>query len=159
LERSSARVSLPKIDRSSRDILQVGQALQGIRRFVANLEFLRCPLGTAERLVCSELVINGGSSEMRSKLLFVTLTATSILAVPVGVYAQGQTDSTGKAMGSRHVTNANRHVTHSTSHKMRSGTVGANMGTHRAKRATPSSTQGDVGPSGNNNGTVTSPTR
>src|SRR5438270_1906255 len=75
--------------------------------------------------------INGGSSAMRSKLLFVTLTATSVLAVPVAAYAQGQTDSQGNAMGSQHVKKANRHVTHSTSHQMHSGTVGANMGTHR----------------------------
>jgi hypothetical protein len=98
---------------------------------------------------------------MRSKILFVTLTATAMLAVPVAAFAQGQTDSTGKSMGSQHVTNTNRHVTHSTQHKMHSGsgTVGANMGTHRAKRPTPGSTQGDVGPGGANNGTLTTPTR
>src|SRR4051794_15340397 len=98
-------------------------------------------------------------NQMRSKLLFVTLTATSILAVPVAAVAQGQTDSTGKAMGSRHVTQSNQHVTHATQHKAHSGTVGANTGTHRTKHPTPSSTQGDVGPGGNNNGTLTSPTR
>jgi hypothetical protein len=98
---------------------------------------------------------------MRSKIFFVTLTAASMLAVPVAAFAQGQTDSKGNAMGSRHVTNANRHVTHNTRHKMHSssGTVGANMGTHRAKHPTPSSTQGDVGPGGTNNGTLTTPTR
>jgi hypothetical protein len=98
---------------------------------------------------------------MRSTILLVALTATSMLAVPVSAFAQGQTDSTGNATSSRHVTNANRHVTHSTHHKMHSGsgTVGANMGTHRAKHPTPGSTQGDVGPGGTNNGTLTTPTR
>jgi hypothetical protein len=98
---------------------------------------------------------------MRSKILLVALTATSMLAVPVAAFAQAQTDSTGTATGSRHVTNANRHVIHSTQHKMHScsGTVGANMGTRRAKHPTPASTQGDVGPGGTNNGTLTTPTR
>jgi hypothetical protein len=91
---------------------------------------------------------------MRSKLLFVTLTATTMLAVPVACYAQGQTDSRGNAMGSRQVNNG-MHM----KKKMHTGTVGANMGTRRARHQTPSSTQGDVGPGGNNNGTLTTPTR
>jgi uncharacterized low-complexity protein len=91
---------------------------------------------------------------MRSKALFVTLTATSLLAVPVSAFAQGQTDSKGNAMGSRHVTHSTHHQMHSGS-----GTVGANMGAHRAKHPTPSSTQGDVGPGGTNNGTLTAPLR
>jgi hypothetical protein len=98
---------------------------------------------------------------MRSKLLFVTLTAASILAVPVATFAQGQSDSTGNAMGSRHVNHSPSKMHSSKMHtgKTHTGTVGANMGNHRAKHSSPSSTQGDVGPGGNNNGTLTSPTR
>jgi hypothetical protein len=92
---------------------------------------------------------------MRSRLLFVTLTA-SILAVPVAAYAQGQTDAGGSAMGSRHVSNSMKKMHTGRKH---TGTVGANTGTHRAKHPTPGSTQGDVGPGGNNNGTQTSPTK
>jgi hypothetical protein len=91
---------------------------------------------------------------MRPKLLFVTLTATSMLAVPFAAYAQGQTDSRGNAMGSQHVGDGMK-----MKKKTHTGTVGANTGTRPARHPTPSSTQGDVGPSGNNNGTLTRPTR
>jgi hypothetical protein len=89
---------------------------------------------------------------MRSKL-FAVLTAASILAIPAAAFAQGQTDSMGNANGSRHVGNGMKNS------KMHSGTVGSNMRTNGANHPTPSSTQGDVGPGGNNNGTLTAPTR
>jgi hypothetical protein len=67
---------------------------------------------------------------MRSKLLFAALTATSMLAVPVTAFAQGFIYG---GMGYEPY-----------------GPVGA-------RHPTPSSTQGDVGPEGNNNGTLTPP--
>jgi uncharacterized low-complexity protein len=126
-------------------------------RFVVRFgTFFVAACGTGEKLICSESTFQRREAKMRSKLLFVTLAATSILAVPVAAYAQGQTDSSGNAMGSRHVSHGTKKIHTS---KMHTGTVGANMGAHRAKHSTPSSTQGDVGPGGNNNGTVTSPTK
>ena len=91
---------------------------------------------------------------MRSKLLLAALTATCIAAVPVAASAQSQTDARGNAMGSQHVGNGPKRTTAPGTH---SGTVGSNMRANGANHPTPSSTQGDVGPGGNNNGTLTRP--
>jgi hypothetical protein len=91
---------------------------------------------------------------MRFRILSAALTATCVAAVPALAVAQGQTDSTGSAMGSRHVGNGAKRTT---APGMHTGTVGSNMRANGANHPTPSSTQGDVGPGGNNNGTLTKP--
>jgi hypothetical protein len=90
---------------------------------------------------------------MPTKLLLVSLAAVSILAAPIAAFAQS-TDANGRAMGSERVGNGKARMT-------TQGTVGAGTGmrANGTNHPTPSSTQGDVGPDGNNNGTLTPPAR
>lgn len=82
--------------------------------------------------------------------------AAALLATTLAAAAQSQTDTRGNAMGSERV---------GTGAPMQNGTMapgtttGAAGSMNGANHPTPSSTQGDVGPGGNNNGTRTPPAR
>ena len=90
---------------------------------------------------------------MRYHIRYAAIVAASLLASTLAASAQGQTDKSGKAMGSEKVGNG------SPTTKTPGQTSGSNMGANGANHPTPSSTQGDVGPAGNNNGTRTSPSK
>jgi hypothetical protein len=89
---------------------------------------------------------------MHSRIKMVAAVAASLLATTMVASAQSQTDSRGNAMGSERVGNG---VPTTRTPGVPVGTVGANGANH----PTPSSSQGDVGPEGNNNGTRTPPSR
>lgn len=76
--------------------------------------------------------------------------AAALLATTFAASAQGQTDSRGNAMGSQNVGNGTPRTVAPGATTGMGGT-----GMNGANHPTPSSTQGDVGPRGNNNGTLT----
>ena len=84
------------------------------------------------------------------------IAAAALIATTFGAAAQGQTDRNGNAMGSQHVGNG----APTTKTPGMSGTTGMNRsgggttGMNGANHPTPSSTQGDTGPGGNNTGTL-----
>ncbi|WP_022723089.1 hypothetical protein [Rhodopseudomonas sp. B29] len=84
------------------------------------------------------------------------IAAAALIATTFGAAAQAQTDRNGNAMGSQHVGNG----APSTMSPGKSGATGMNRGSgvttgmNGANHPTPSSTQGDTGPGGNNNGTL-----
>ncbi|MCG6206569.1 hypothetical protein LPW26_18120 [Rhodopseudomonas sp. HC1] len=87
----------------------------------------------------------------------MTKIAGAAAAALLAAAAQGQTDTRGNAMGSQNVGNGG----------MQRGTMAPALGTTTGAAGSmngenhpmPSSTQGDVGPGGNNNGTLTGPAR
>lgn len=93
---------------------------------------------------------------MQLRFALTVLAATCITAGAGAASAQSQTDTKGNAMGSQHVGNGPKGMT---TPGMPSGTVGSNVRANGTNHPTPSSTQGDVGPGGNNNGTLTTPRR
>jgi hypothetical protein len=84
------------------------------------------------------------------------IAAATVLATTLAASAQGSTDSRGNAMGSQYV-GEGRPVERGV--VVAPGvTTGAGYGAwNGANHPTPSSTQGDVGPQGNNNGTQSGP--
>ncbi|HEY0329197.1 MAG TPA: hypothetical protein VGC77_08850 [Rhodopseudomonas sp.] len=85
---------------------------------------------------------------MKLKINLAMIAGAALLATTMGASAQSQTDSNGNAMGSQNVGNG----VHKSTGGMHKGTVGSsNMG--RSNIQPPASSQGDVGPAGNNNGT------
>ncbi|KPF89440.1 hypothetical protein IP86_27405 [Rhodopseudomonas sp. AAP120] len=84
--------------------------------------------------------------------------AAALLATTLAASAQGQTDTRGNAMGSQHVGNGGS-MERGTMAPAPGTTTGAAGSMNGANHPTPSSTQGDVGPGGNNNGTRTGPAR
>ncbi|MFL9501141.1 hypothetical protein KQX63_22815 [Rhodopseudomonas palustris] len=89
---------------------------------------------------------------MTSRLTRLTgVAAAALLATTMAAAAQSQTDSRGNAMGSQNVGNGAPH----TGTMAPSTTTGmGGKGINGANHPTPSSTQGDTGPRGNNNGTI-----
>ncbi|RJF74755.1 hypothetical protein [Rhodopseudomonas palustris] len=83
--------------------------------------------------------------------------AAALLATTIAAAAQGQTDTRGNAMGSQNVGNGS--MQRGTMAPAPGTTTGAAGSMNGANHPTPSSTQGDVGPGGNNNGTRTGPAR
>ncbi|MBB5045815.1 putative low-complexity protein [Rhodopseudomonas rhenobacensis] len=84
---------------------------------------------------------------MKAKINLAMIAGAALLATTLGASAQSQTDSNGNAMGSQHVGNG-VHKSTGTKHKGTVGSAGMNRTT-----PPPASSQGDVGPAGNNNGT------
>lgn len=83
--------------------------------------------------------------------------AAALLATTMAAAAQSQTDTRGNAMGSQNVGNGG--MQRGTMAPAPGTTTGAAGSMNGANHPTPSSTQGDVGPGGNNNGTRTGPAR
>ncbi|WP_322515620.1 hypothetical protein SR870_22005 [Rhodopseudomonas palustris] len=95
---------------------------------------------------------------MKSRMSKITgIAAATLLATTLAAAAQSQTDSRGNAMGSKNVGNGQPSTMAPAKGTMAPGaTTGmSGKGMNGANHPTPSSTQGDVGPSGNNNGTQT----
>lgn len=92
---------------------------------------------------------------MRLNSRLAGLAMAALVATTMSAAAQGQTDSQGNAMGSQHVGNGARPgtTTGMSNSGMNRESAGSNIGANGANHPTPSSTQGDVGPGGNNNGT------
>lgn len=83
--------------------------------------------------------------------------AAALFATTLAASAQSQTDPRGNAMGSERVGNGG--AMHQGTTMAPGTTTGAAGSMNGANHPTPSSTQGDVGPGGNNNGTRTGPAR
>ncbi|MCC8936855.1 MULTISPECIES: hypothetical protein [Bradyrhizobium] len=88
---------------------------------------------------------------MNQKIKFLSLVAASVMATTAGAYAQGYY---GSSWDQEYAYSGPRYYTAQPDvmYQPAPGYYGAYNG---ARHPTPSSTQGDVGPSGNNNGTLT----
>ncbi|ABE41500.1 hypothetical protein [Rhodopseudomonas pseudopalustris] len=82
------------------------------------------------------------------------MAAAVLLATTMIAGAQSQTDTRGNAMGSERVGNG-RAMERGTVAPAPGMTTGSSGRMNGANHPTPQSTQGDVGPEGNNNGTQT----
>jgi len=91
---------------------------------------------------------------MQQKIKFLSLAAASLIAMTAGAYAQGY-DAYGNQVGwDRNYPREQAAPPRVTSHPAQPGWYGS-YGYNGSNHPTPSSTQGDVGPEGNNNGTLT----
>ncbi|MCA6125785.1 hypothetical protein J6500_28395 [Bradyrhizobium sp. WSM 1704] len=86
---------------------------------------------------------------MNQKIKFLSLAAASLLATTAGAYAQGYVYESDMGPAYSRYEAAPPPVAY---YPAQPGWYGAFNGTNHP---TPSSTQGDVGPQGNNNGTLT----
>lgn len=89
---------------------------------------------------------------MNQKIKFLSLAAASLLATTAGAYAQGYVYESDSEMGPAYSRYDTTPPPAATYYQAQPGWYGAMNGSNHP---VPSSTQGDVGPQGNNNGTLT----